>query len=597
MNQEKDVFAVPPPVASIAQAIDEAEEVDLKPKYIGPKTETPPDIVPLGHVGVRYYFISSAGEKLDFNARDLIRLNISSLFGGDTQWLSDNFPIYNKKDEKILNAFNANNAAEWLMRQCRAAGLFNPETPLRRLGVWRAGDEVVAHLGGDVWYKKIKQKAGCVINHAIYTACNTMQLPDFDNPADRFDALRLRQNMNVWAFGQKNDADLLFGFMGAALLGGFPKWRVHALVTGEGGSGKSTLGRYLTAVIGAQSTTMNDYSEAGVRQSLTNEARMVWLDEGESSGEEQAHRMAKVVSLLRKMSDGDGARIARGTSGGVALSATVTGCVLLTAINPPPLQPQDRSRILTVPIHKPASGCSSEDIRAFLKEATDLSPRIRARALIGSKRFVATFDLYRTVLRNHACDDRRADFFATMLAGRSLLLDDEVPNVAQADAYVTLLRDRLQLIMLDDSDVSDGQLCLNRMLDAECPSIRDGIRRSIGQMVGDGLNPPGNPENEKLVPIGIKIVDNKGDINDRLMFVANDHLGLKKIFHNTPWADGNWRASLLRLPGVRPSPVPISIGRKARGLLIPKSLLPVYDQGEAVDYDPPPDPVPQRGLK
>lgn len=553
-----------------------------------------PGIVPLGHAEGSYFFISVDGEKREFKARDLVRLNIASLFGGDTSWLCRMFPCYNKKGEPIDDAFHANNAAEWLMRSCSMRGLFNKETPLRGLGVWRHKDEIVAHLGSHVWYRGQKQKSGCVIGGAIYPARTKLEEPDFEHPADSFECRRLRAYMNAWTFIQDFDADLLFGFLGAGLLGGFPAWRVHALVTGERGSGKSTLGEFLMNAFGAQGTSMNDYTEAGLRQTLTNEGRTPHLDEGESSGEEKAHRMAKVIGLLRLMSGGSGARIARGSSGGTAMNSTVTGCVLLTAINPPPLQPQDRSRILIVPIEKHHNS-SPVDIKAFLDEARDISPRLRARALMGAKRFVETVALYRDLMVSHGCDSRQADLYATLCAGRSLLIHDEVPSREEAMDYVNALQHRLRLIMLEDSDSSDAQSCLNRLLDASCEAIRDGIKRSIGMLVASGMDPRETPENDKLVPLGLRIIDAKGvdGSKERYLFVANDHLGLKKIFFNTPWADGNWRTSLIRLAGVRPSPKPVSIGRKARGLLIPHELLPAPDTGNLQDFSPiVPDPAP-----
>lgn len=589
-----------PALKAVAGAISRAEAFVPPPEP--PKSEKPTrigdsGIIPLGHLEGSYFFISVNGEKREFKARDLVRLNIASLFGGDTSWLCRMFPCFNKKGEPIDDAFSANGAAEWLMRACSMRGLFNKETPIRGLGVWRYKDDVVAHLGSTVWYRGEKRKSGCVIGGAIYPARTKLEEPDFDNPADAYECKRLRQYMNAWDFPQEFDADLLFGWMGAGVLGGFPSWRVHALVTAERGSGKSTLAEFLMNALGAQGTSMNDYTEAGLRQTLTNEGRTTHLDEGESSGDEKAHRMAKVIGLLRLMSGGTGARIARGSSGGTAMSSTVTGCVLLTAINPPPLQPQDKSRILIVPIQKFRHVRSQEDIQLFLDEAKRLSPRLRARALMGVARFSETVALYRRLLVAHGCDARQADLYATLCGGRSLLIHDAVPSEAEALDFVNNLKHRLSLIMLEDSDTSDAQSCLNRLMDASCEAIRDGIKRSIGMVVASGMDETERPENDKLVPLGIKIIDSKEEGRlVRYLFVANDHLGLRKIFYNTPWADGNWRTSLIRLKGVRPSPKPVSIGRKARGLLIPSGLLPEPDTGNIIqDFRHEADPAPPRG--
>lgn len=582
-----------PAQRAIAAAIDNAQPPKNSP--LGPETDTPPDIILLGSNQGVYFFISTDGEQRALAARDLTRINIVSLFCGDKTWLCKNFPLYNPKTQDLIpNEFHLKSCQDWIIRKSgrkEGPGLFNPETPLRRLGVWRARDYIVGHFGDNVWYQGRMRNAGCIIDSVIYPACSRIEEPDFANPANALDGQRIRQNFNAWSFSQAFDADLLFGYLGAALLGSFPQWRVHALVTGERGTGKSTLARYLMDAIGEQGTSLNEYTEAGVRQKLANESRTLHLDEGESGNEEQAHRMHKVIGLLRKMSDGAGARIVRGTSGGTALNSVVTGCVFMTAINAPPLQPQDRSRILTIPIDKPANSYSSEDIRAFRSEASGLSRRLRSRALLRADQFAATFDLYRKCLMDHGCDARQSDLFSTLLAGQSILLHDEIPSSESAAAYVAQLRHRLHLIMVDDSETSDGQACLNRLLDAECAAIRDGIKRSIGQLVADGIDPfKQQPENDKLIPLGIRIVESRSNAGtQRMLFVANDHIGLKRIFHNTPWADGNWRASLRRLSGVAPAPQPVSVGRKARGLLIPKLHLPGDDDGNEVDISPPSD--------
>lgn len=574
----------------ISAELEGADEV--LPRPLGPISKTPPPIVPIGQVGGVYYFISAAGEQRDFKARDLVRLNITSLFGGATEWLCENFPVFDKQGQQRFGQFGANEAAEWLMLQCGRRDLFNPNTPLRRRGVWRNRDNVVAHFGGRVWYRGNLHAAGLVIGGMIYPAISSSELPDFANPADTGECAALRAWFNAWDYAEAYDADLLFGYLGMALLGTFPHWRVHAMVIGERGSGKSTLGEMMSAALGPQGTVMTDYSEPGIRQSMTNEARALWLDEGESHNEDKANGMSNVIALMRQMSGGAGARVARGSSGGTAVSYLVTGSVMITCINPPALQPQDRSRILQISINKqPGNGRSAEDMRLICADAAALSPRLRARALMQAGRFDATCRLFREEFIKHGCDGRQADMFAALLAGRSLLLDNAVPDAQEAVQWGHKLRHRLRLIMLEDSDQSDAQLSLNHLLDASCEAIRDGIKRSIGQIVAHAMRGIEAPENDKLVPLGLRIIDVKGAPHGtRALFVANDHLALKRIYHNTPWANKGWRSSLLRLPGVMASPVPVQVGRKSRGLLIPKEMLPVHEQDNEYDISPaPPD--------
>ncbi len=271
--------------------------------------------------------------------------------------------------------------------------------------------------------------------------------------------------VNAWSFGDVADADLLFGFMGAAMLGGYPQWRAHTIVSGKHGIGKSKLGTLIMNCLGEQGISLNDYTEAGLRQSLINEARTIWLDEGEPGVDNSvAHRMAQIIRLLRILSGGQGARVARGSSAGVAQNYTVTGCVMLTAINPPPLEPQDRSRIIQMNITK--ANALVQDVDFYVEEAARRSTRLRARAILNVDKFIGAFDLYRKVLVEYGCDGRQADLFATVLAGRSFLLDDDVPQKDEAMKMVTLLKARLSSIFTEDAENSDGLRCLRHLLDA-----------------------------------------------------------------------------------------------------------------------------------
>ncbi len=173
-----------PHFEEVTQIMDEADEVLSPP--VGPDG-TAPNILPLGHSQYTFYFLGAAGENLVLTAREMVRNNIVCLFGGNTEWLCRNFPMFNKQKEKIPGEFSVSKASEWLMRQGNKVGIYNPETVVRGVGVWRSGRHVVAHLGGSIWYRGHIQKTGCVIAGAIYPARNTMEEPDFTNPADKLE--------------------------------------------------------------------------------------------------------------------------------------------------------------------------------------------------------------------------------------------------------------------------------------------------------------------------------------------------------------------------------------------------------------------------
>lgn len=570
----------------IAAALANSEVVEFK----GGETmmqECP--IQPLGMSNGVYFFTSPEGELRNLAARDFTDRQLISLFAGDLSWMVQNFPSYDKEGNPSGD-FKVKKVTAALMRACHMRGIFSTETPLRGHGVWRFGEKVVVHTGDGIYYDRAWFAPGKIIGHAIYIARAKVDRPDFDQPLDDFQTRQIRQWFNAWAFRENGDADLLFGFLGAALLGGFPSWRVHALVVGERGTGKSSLGEFIADCLGAQGTQMNNYTEAGLRQRLQNEARAIWLDEGETGHDQSARRMADVIRLLRLLSSGEGARIVRGSSGGQAQSSTVTGCVMITAINPPHLEPQDRSRIIEINLNKPEQRETTEkDLEYFKTEARARSNGLRARAVSRAGHFAAAFSLFRRTLVIHGCDGRQADLFATLLSGRSTLLDSGMPTQEDATALVATYKERLSVIFIEDREASDGQICLNQLYDFILDNYRNEKRISIGQQLMACI--ADNAEDMALQAFGMKVM--RCEDGYKKLFIPNDHVQLKRIFANSVWGNGGWNKSLQRLPGVKSTPDPVRVaGSKRRGVYVPHDLLPKAgtDTDRAPMRDDHPDP-------
>ncbi len=97
------------------------------------------------------------------------------------------------------------------------------------------------------------------------------------------------------------------------------------------------------ALGGAAHPLQNNFTEAGIRQALTGEARALILDEAEH--DEGGRRIKAVIETIRHMSGAAGARVVRGTAGGTAQAFTLAGPVYLSAVLAGALKPQDRSRI------------------------------------------------------------------------------------------------------------------------------------------------------------------------------------------------------------------------------------------------------------
>jgi hypothetical protein len=155
---------------------------------------------------------------------------------------------------------------------------------------------------------------------------------------------------------------------------------------------------------------------------------------------------------------------------------------------------------------------SKKDIEYFIRESARRSTKLRARAILGAARFSFAVDHFRDILVKRGCDGRQADMFAALLAGRSLLLDDDKPR--EEPELFNALNTRLGNIFLEDSESGDGQLCLHHLFDATCEAIRDGRRLTIGQIVAKERQSPSTFDNV-LDSYGLRLMPDGDDTTVR----------------------------------------------------------------------------------
>lgn len=518
-------------------------------------------IIPIGHREGRYYFLTKVGELRSLAPSDFTTTGLTSIMDGSTYWMMEHFPRHNK--EGALIGFNNQTVAGFLMRECVKEGLMDPSMPVRGAGVWRSSllnDQgtpvLIVHSGDKLWMEGQWQAAGKRIGHALYPS--TPPVEAFDNtPSTPADGERLLRVCTSWNWKRRGlDASLFFGFLGQAMLGGAPPWRAHVIVNGMAGTGKSSLGSLASSVLGAAAHPQtNNYTEAGLRQALSGEARCLVLDEAEA--EEGQSRILRVVEMLRHMSGGDGVKALRGSTGGHAQGFALTGCALLLSILRVPLKPQDRSRILPLslnPIENPDPAAWIQ-VKAEIAAMIKLSPRFRCRMVQRWAQYLATVDIYRGHYLAQGVTPRGADQIASLMAGRHTLLYDSLPdeNFMQSERIdVAGLMEEEKM----EGEDNEGTQCLNHLYSTAVDFYRSGERQTLGQMIIRALNPISSglsPEefNKQLTNYGVKVIygDGPGSNTPLRILVARKHSGLDKIFAGTRWQSGGWVGALEYLGG------------------------------------------------
>ena len=528
-------------IAAVQEAVAGAVDVSA------PAQERPP-VLPLGQRDRVYYVLLPWGELVGVKARELGRdEEVESLFGGDLRWLCFNFPNENE------TGYKRRSFSRWLMRECTKKGLFDPAMQVRGPGVWsRPGGGLVVHLGDKLLIDGVMSPPGLNEGKTLYTAYPSVT-PPAPTPAAKDVGDKILELLKEWNFEDELGPELLLGFIGAGLLGGAPGWRVHMVVSAERGAGKSWLARLVASTVGGMGLEVNDSTEAGLRQALTGQARVMILDEAED--DPQTGRLQKVIELIRRMSGGSGAVALRGSTGGKSQLFSVTGCAYMTGILTPVLKPQDQSRIVSLHL-KPLSrgdGEAALRVEKAIAEISKESPALLARAIDGWERFQSSLASYRSGFIEAGFDGRDSDRIAALLAGRDLLLHDDLACSDSVQEDVDRFKDFLKSMETGEYD-GEGYECWAHLLSSPIDLWRNGERETIGELLARALmerNPAAKRENRRnLQRIGLLIPST----DESYIHVSNRHTELLRIFHGTRWEKGNWRQALRCIPGGHVAP-------------------------------------------
>lgn len=549
----------------------------------------PSPLVPLGMNSGTYYYLTPSGQLAETRANGLQKLGILGLYEAEAGWLHKAFQQTRLVDgEEVPTGWNASKAAEWLIHQAARCGLFDPSSDLRGAGAWPRSadltDPPIAHCGGSIydaasatWHDPGRYEG------KVWPTLKPQPRPADEaatrEEVDRLLALLGRWN---WAGSRAVSARLVLGWIAAAMVPACLDWRPHVWVSGDKGTGKTTLLDLLHRLLGDAALHLADTSEAGVRQALGISARPVLMDEVEPEGE--VDRVMRCIRLARLASSRAGGKVARGSIGGNATLQSLETVFLFSSITRPPLPPQDLDRLTLLelwPLEAGAEGAAS--IAGELRSVGRLGGALRRRLFDRWRQVAPTLAAFQYRMSERRIGAREADQVGTLLALAWVIIHDEMPPEATIDAWVEEVRRGADGV----ERASEHDRCLSHLLTASVPNWRAGRPTVVGELVREALaecgpNGAGNAM-DALRSLGIAIVDplthrqpaSPPENDQAFLAVANNHHGLYSIFDGTDWGDrghrsGAWPQLLLRCDGASRSPNAISFhGQKQRATLIP----------------------------
>lgn len=505
--------------------------LDVKPEFHA--------VHALGYQDDLYYFISS----------DKPRVMSISRSGFSKQTLMDLMPL-----EYWETNFPSKQGVAWdlainsLMKGCRSIGYFDRQI-VRGSGVWKDQGKTVVNLGRGLWvdgelleFREMKSKF-------IYQESSKGVMPK-RKFASCDEMIALDAELSRLSWKKSEYAKLLLGWLMVAPITGTLKWRPHLWITGPSGSGKTfVMTDIIDRLIGDLSTRVEgSTTEAGVRQTIGDDAKPIIFDELETDDQRSSERVTNVIELCRQASSETSGQVVKGSAGGRAVAYTVRFSAIVSSIRPNLTREQDRNRFAVLELERDENNEFTGDggIQANLRKiiTADFSEKMFSRSVHKVDLVSKNRDVFYDVL-HEKYNGRFADQYGTLLAGYFAAVDD---TPVSRDLAIWAVDEFIKLDdQADETSSHDERDCLNHLL-ASTVRHGDGTTVTIGELIErhQSLKEPslikGDANQDTLMRYGVKV------ISQNVIAVQYSNPELAKIYRGQKWM-GGWAAVLRRLEG------------------------------------------------
>lgn len=547
-------------------------------------------VVPLGKKGLDFFYLDASRQFVQLNYSAHNANAVRALFGEYIHLLPDMFKKYNKKGEQLKNQWDATQAIEMLMSSCSMkslkVGLWDMSNRIRGRGAWvdddgascfHYGDSVCAYRNKTGGVREEWHRPG-EVGRYVYPAYPTLLKPESDGSVNA--AKELRNILDTWNFRNKTDVRLLMGWIGASHICGALDWRPMIWLTGDFGTGKTTLKKLLENMFGQNILSFTGATEAFVRQTLNENKDVLPVSLDEIEAAEDNRKGAALIELARWAASG--AETGKGSADHKAVSFQIRSTFMFSSILVPPIDGQDLSRIHIMDLNRLNEGAVPPDCSR--ERAQKISAGIQKRMILGFQRFKTNLAVLTSFLSEYGVSARSADRYGAMIAAYYVITQDEeiTPEQAEDEAKWIAEEDRRE----KKSNRPDNELCLEWLLSSTVEQWRGGGRATVSGLIGEAsgmtrADAEGQEcANKYLMQNGMKYVVKTTLRGDpvKFLFVSNNHKGLFNLFRGTKWGmragtTGVWMQSLRRFKGASEANALRLEGQRNRGILLPFDVL------------------------
>lgn len=510
----------------------------------------------LGHADEKYFYFP-------FGKRQIVSLGASAhsmanllQLASLAQW--ENFVGTNKMPHAQMSMM----AANAMMRIADSKGVFYEGGSVRGCGAWIDAGRVIIHCGDKLLVDGEVVDPKDIDSKFVYVSAPKMFSIN-DDPLSNADASKLRKICEAPTWQNPLSGTLLAGWLVIAPVCAALEWRPHIWITGQSGSGKSTIiNRIVKPILGEVSLNVDGMTtESGIRGEMGYNVRPIIFDEAEGRGKD-GKSMDGVLALARLSSSGSVIK----KHGQKPFNAR--SCFCFSAINPPVREFADETRISMMNLIKntrPTAQQDYEDLLVLIGETItpEYSRRLLARTIKNMATLIENADTFTKCARKVIKDPRAAIQVGTMIAGIYLLGSTGRISEADAERWISERDWEDHTAIGADSDPVRLMHHLSTAI-IRIPQMQADF--SIGTLIacayGRQDTVPKKTADDTLRQYSIAV---KSDG----IFIGNKNQNLSKLLRETDWVN-NWGRTLDKLEGAtKAQPMYFSLGDKQRAVKIP----------------------------
>lgn len=477
-----------------------------------------------------------------------------------------------------------------IMKQCQEAKIYS-ENKIRGIGVWSDRKRTILHLGNHLYVDGQEVSPSRLKSDFIYPE-RQMVMEDWagmDHAApDEYGRL-IRAACNAPRWESPMFGDLLAGWIATAIICGGIPWRTHCWVTGNQGSGKSTVvDKIVKACLGEHLPIfpVGNSTEAGIRQTIGNTTRPIVFDEAENQGgggRGPSDTRQAIIQLMRQSSSDGVGQIMKGSASHEAVSFSLRSAFFLSSIGVGLKEAADLSRTVVLTL-RPLDGTTKADfekqneewqnlLAAVSRLPADIPHRLLARQVANINTIIKNIETFKQVISENFGNRRLGDQLGTLMAGcHSLYSSSEISKTACKE-YIS----RYDLQEFTTAKAAREDLELLHHIAGHPLRVQTSFgvqNRVVGELIDSILN--GSPDDkvpaevaeDELNRTGIRVDRDRGGV-----WLARGSKALAGVMISSPHSNG-WDRILLRNPSVVRSTTAVYFKeRSMRALFVPKEII------------------------